>query len=68
MQPDELEGWMLKLADAATEDPHGHVFVMRQVLTKAYQRGFEDGHHAADKDDFVRREIERKAKAREDTP
>ena len=66
MRPDDMENWMLKLADAG-EDASSRVFAMRKVLTAAYRQGFEDGHHAAAKDDFVRREIERKAATREDT-
>lgn len=67
MQPDDLQSWMLKLAAVEGSETRSRVYVMREVLTAAYQQGFEDGHHAADEDDFVRHEIERKAEAREDT-
>ncbi len=63
LRPDDIESWMLQLADIAGTDPHNQVFVMREVLTKAYTHGFEDGLHAADRDAFVRRQIAEKAKA-----
>jgi hypothetical protein len=69
MRPDDMQGWMLNIAKAAGEaggNAHNLVFVMRRELTKAYQAGFEEGLHAADRDDFVRGEIERAAKERGD--
>ncbi len=60
MTLDEMQGWMLKLAEIFDDDStHNQVFVMRQVLTEAYRRGFDDGQHAADRDSFVLRQIDR---------
>lgn len=60
MTPDQMQNFMLKLADASRSGSvHNQVFVYREVLTKAYQLGHEDGLHAADRDGFVRSEIER---------
>lgn len=65
LRPDDMQSFMLQLADAADGSVHNQVFVMRKVLTKVYEQGFDDGHRAADKDDFVRDQIESKAKERE---
>jgi hypothetical protein len=59
MNVSDMQHWMLKISEGADGDTSNFVFVMRQVLTKAYTQGFEDGHHAASKDDYVCREIER---------
>lgn len=60
MTPDQMQGFMLKLADAAKGGSvHNQVFVYRDVLTKVYRLGHDDGMHAADRDDFVRGQIER---------
>lgn len=59
MTPDQMQSFMLKLADAAKSGSvHNQVFVYREILTKAYRLGHEDGLHAAGRDDFVRSEIE----------
>jgi hypothetical protein len=59
MTPDQMQSFMLKLADATKSGSvHNQVFVYREVLTKAYRLGHEDGLHAAGRDDFVRSEIE----------
>lgn len=58
----DLESYMLKLAKASAGDVHNQVFVYRKVLTAVYQLGHDDGMRAADRDDFVRRQIEEAAK------
>lgn len=65
LRPDDMQSFMLQLADATDGGVHNQVFVMRKVLTKVYQQGFDDGLRAADKDDFVRSQIEDRAKEME---
>jgi hypothetical protein len=59
MTPDQMQGFMLKLADASKGGSvHNQVFVYRKVLTEVHRLGHDEGLHDADRDDFVRREIE----------
>jgi hypothetical protein len=53
-----MRAWMLKLAEAQSSDTHNEVFVYRQVLTTAWQDGFEAGMRAAREDESARRMIE----------
>ena len=63
MTPDQMQSFMLKLADATRSGSvHNQVFVYREVLTKAYRLGHDDGMHAAGRDDFVRGQIEEDTK------
>lgn len=70
MTPDQMQIFMLKLAEASKSGgcTSNQVFVYRRVLTEVYLLGHDDGMRAANRDEWVRDTIEREfAEAKTET-
>ncbi|MCU1656138.1 MAG: hypothetical protein JWO57_794 [Pseudonocardiales bacterium] len=59
MTPDQMQGFMLKLAEAANGSTSNQVVVYRQVLTDVYRIGHDAGMRDARRDEWVRDTIDR---------
>lgn len=67
MTPDQLQGFMLKLAEAATGSVSNQVFVYRKVLTEVHAIGHDSGMRDANRDEWVRETIEREFRSDADS-
>jgi len=69
MTPDQMQSYMLKLAEAAKTggSASNQVFIYRRVLADVYRMGHDDGLRDARRDEWVRDTIEREFGATADS-